>query len=106
MPDPTLTLRRCEVCATIEPAARVFCAQCGSDRLVPEAIPGDGAIVSWTIVRRPAAAFRDLGAIPIAVARLDAGVTVTGRFAGDPVALAVGRRVTLHALDGDVPVFG
>lgn len=102
-----LDLRRCRACGTLEPAARTFCANCGGDALSVERVNGDGVVVSWTIIRRPAKAFEAFGEIPIALVRLDAGATITGRFAPGSDILPVGTRVALRALDHDgVPMFG
>lgn len=107
MPDaPSLTLRRCGACGAFEPARRTFCAACGSDDLRAAEVPGEGEVVSWTVVRRPATAFRHLGQIPVVVVRLDAGASVTGRFEGKEAGLSVGAKVRLLRSDDGIPVFG
>lgn len=107
MPEtPLLTLRRCAACGVFEPALRTFCAACGSDDLHPAEVAGEGEMVSWTVVRRPATAFRHLGQIPVVIVRLDAGASVTGRFEGEEPSLSVGARARLLRNDDGVPVFG
>lgn len=105
MGEAMLALRRCRACGTIEPGARSFCASCGSGDLAPELVDGRGTVLSWTVVRRPSTAFRPLGEIPIAVVRLDAGATLTGRFSGSSELLTIGREVALGGLEADVPIF-
>jgi uncharacterized OB-fold protein len=107
MPEaPSLTLRRCGTCGAFEPARRTFCAACGSDGLRAAEVAGESEVVSWTVVRRPATAFRHLGQIPVVVVRLDAGVSITGRFEGDEAGLFVGAKASLLRTDDGVPVFG
>lgn len=107
MPDtPSLTLRRCQSCGAFEPARRIFCASCGSDDLRAAEVVGEGEVVSWTVVRRPATAFRHLGQIPVVVVRMDAGASVTGRFEGEEAGLFVGAKASLLRTDDGVPVFG
>jgi uncharacterized OB-fold protein len=102
---PDLPLRRCTHCGTLEPAARQLCAGCGRAALAPTTVDGSGTLVSFTLVRRPAAAFRDLGAIAVVVVALDAGVRVTGRMDALPDGLRPGARMALLRLDDAVPVF-
>jgi uncharacterized protein len=104
-PSLFLSLRICGSCGRIEPAARYFCANCGSAELRPAPIEGSGKLLSWTVVRRPAAAFQHLGSIPIAVVALDAGVNITGRFEGDPMELTPGMPVTLSSFGDGVATF-
>lgn len=106
MPDaPALHLRKCGSCGVVEPAARNFCSKCGSAHLEPANVEGRGVLTSWTVVRRPALAFKHLGIIPIVMVTLRDGTVVTGRFEGDSDALRVGSEVILaHEADG-VPHF-
>lgn len=108
MPDDVqasgIPLRRCRSCGTLEPAGRVFCAACGGSDFEPFEADGAGSLISWTVVRRPAQAFRDLGEVPIAVVKLDAGPTLAGRWGGAP-APKLGMRVRLQRMVGDVALF-
>ena len=56
-----------------------MCPKCFG-RLEPTLVPGDGTLVSWTMIRRPPAAFRAEGAYAVALVALDAGCQITGRL--------------------------
>ncbi len=94
MPEPeTVTVMRCTTCGALDPGPRDLCARCHTATLVPHEVAGDGALVTWTLIRRPPAAFREDGAYAVAIVRLDAGVQVTGRLAEHEREPAPGTRV-------------
>lgn len=77
----SIDVLRCGECGTLDPGPREFCAACASPDLRPARVSGRGRLVSSTVIRRPAAAFRAEGAFEVAVVDLDAGVRVTARLA-------------------------
>jgi uncharacterized OB-fold protein len=106
MPDLLrLPILRCTACGTLDPGPRVLCEHCQSTSLVQETTPGVGRLMSWTIIRRPAARFRDIAPIGIAIVALDAGIAVTGRLARPEAPHEVGERVAAIALDDSVGIF-
>jgi uncharacterized OB-fold protein len=110
MPDMTMpTLKigilRCSACGTLDAGPRLLCAHCHAAALVPEQTPGLGRLVSWTVIRRPAARFREMAPIGIAIVALDAGVTVTGRLAVPEGEHRVDERVAASGLDEGVGIF-
>lgn len=85
---------RCGECGRLDPGPREFCAACASPHLRPARVAGRGTLVSSTMIRRPAAAFRAEGAFEVAVVDLDAGVRVTARLAPG-AAIEPGERVDI-----------
>lgn len=47
-------------------------------------VPGEGRLVSWTVIRRPPTKFKGEGAYAIAIVDLASGLRVTGRLAAVP----------------------
>jgi hypothetical protein len=80
MSDDTVSVMRCSKCGALDPGPRDLCQRCHG-RLAPHDVAGTGALVSWTLIRRPPTAFKEDGEYAVAVVRLDAGVQVTGRLA-------------------------
>lgn len=106
MPDPVpISVLRCSACDTLDAGPRLLCPNCHKSALVPEAASGLGSLLSWTVIRRPAARFRDIAPIGIAIVALDAGVTVTGRLAAPEGIHHVNERVAAIALDDGVGIF-
>lgn len=105
MPE-TLAILRCADCGALDPGPRRLCTRCGSRRLESVPAAGDGALVSWTVIRRPPQRFADEPPYAVAVVDLDEGVRVTGRLDRFEPAPALGARVRLTALANGVPVFG
>ena len=68
-------------------------------------VAGDGRLLTWTIIRRPPAAFRSEGSYAVAVIELDAGVKVTGRLEGPEDVKGLGTRVTLVRNRDGVSIF-
>jgi uncharacterized OB-fold protein len=105
-PDLTVCVLECRDCGARDPGPRQICRSCHGDNLVPTRVPGDGSLVSWTIIRRPPTAFREDGEYAVAVVELDAGVQVTGRLVTTTADTAPGDRVLVVGEKGGVPVFG
>jgi uncharacterized OB-fold protein len=96
---------KCSNCGALDAGPREICPTCHEAALQPHAVPGDGALMSWTMIRRPPAAFRAEGAYAVAVVQLDAGVKVTGRLGTPDEACGPGTRVALAEKKNGVPVF-
>ncbi|TDR93315.1 Zn-ribbon domain-containing OB-fold protein [Enterovirga rhinocerotis] len=85
MPDPVLIKAlRCAACGRLDPGPRDLCEACHSPDLEPTELPGDGALVSWTTIRRAPTRFKGQAPYVIAVVDLESGLRLTGRIAGDP----------------------
>lgn len=94
MPETaSVSVLRCTTCGALDPGPRDLCARCHTATLVPQDVSGDGELVSWTMIRRPPAAFKADGAYAVAIVKLDAGVQVTGRLAAPQQEPAPGSRV-------------
>lgn len=75
-----LTIRRCQNCGTLSEAAAMFCANC-LERSFEEIVkPGNGVLASWTTIRKPPLAFKELGPYEVAVVDLEVGLRVTGHL--------------------------
>lgn len=99
-----VAILRCAACGALDPGPRALCPRCQGP-LAAFAVPGAGALVSWTMIRRPPASFREDGQYAVAVVQLDAGVQVTGRLASPGEAARPGARVAARSLLRAVPVF-
>lgn len=81
-PAMTFAALRCAACGTLDPGPRDLCAACSSPDLRVSEVPGEGALVSWTTIRRAPTRFKGQAPYVIAVVDLAAGVRVTGRLRG------------------------
>lgn len=119
MPDEFEALREvtvlaCRACGALDPGPRELCTRCGSTDLESTRVPGTGILVSSTVIRRPAAAFRDEGAFEVGVIDLDAGPRITARLipsgmlsrgATQPANIEPGQRVSLTGQRGEILYF-
>jgi len=96
---------KCSSCGALDAGPRDICPACHEAALKPHTVAGDGALISWTMIRRPPAAFRAEGQYAVAVVQLDAGVKVTGRLAEPDEAFGPGSRVMAIEKKNGVPVF-
>lgn len=99
------TIIRCASCGALDVPPRERCGKCGGTTLTPQAAAGTGTLVTWTVMRRPPAAFADEPPYAVAVVDLSEGVRVTGRlkqFEDDP---ASGARVSIVGMHKGTPVF-
>jgi len=101
----SISILRCADCGTLDAGPRLLCPQCHAAAMVPEQTPGLGRLLSWTVIRRPAARFREMAPIGVAIVALDAGVTVTGRLASPEGAHRVDERVAAIGQDDSVGIF-
>ncbi|MFG1301432.1 OB-fold domain-containing protein [Xanthobacter sp. V3C-3] len=83
-----IEILRCAACGQLDPGPRELCPACHSPRMEAVTVPGDGLLVSWTLVRRPPTRFQADGPYAVAVVDLDCGVRLTGRLAATPQAEA------------------
>ena len=96
---------RCRNCGSLDPGPREICPACHEPELARHTVPGSGLLISWTMIRRPSAAFREEKEYPVAVVNLDAGIKVTGRLQAADDRLKPGARVVAVAIHKGVPVF-
>ncbi|MGE0735379.1 MAG: Zn-ribbon domain-containing OB-fold protein [Alphaproteobacteria bacterium] len=99
------TIIRCATCGALDVPPREQCGKCGGTTLVPQSAAGSGRLVTWTVMRRPPAAFADEPPYAVAVVDLAEGVRVTGRlaqFEDDPPS---GTPVTIVGTHKGTPVF-
>ncbi|MFG1359141.1 Zn-ribbon domain-containing OB-fold protein [Xanthobacter pseudotagetidis] len=106
---PDLEILRCAACGRLDPGPRELCPSCFSPNLEKVAVPGRGALVSWTLVRRPPSRFQADGPYAVAVVDLDCGVRLTGRLAEVPRdeadAPPLGARMRLSGGTAGMPLF-
>ena len=69
-------------------------------------VPGDGRIVSWTVIRRPPTKFKGEGAYAIAIVDLSSSLRVTGRLAAVPDAGEPRAAVHAVAFQNGAYIFG
>lgn len=107
MPESTgmVNVLRCHNCGTLDAGPREICPSCHESALQRHEVAGDGRLLTWTVIRRPPAAFRTEGSYGVAVIELDAGVKVTGRIEQPDDVKGLGTRVTLASKVNGVPVF-
>lgn len=74
---------RCASCGTLDPGPRDLCEACHSPDLEPTDVPGEGALVSWTTIRRAPTRFKGQAPYVIAIVELGSGLRLTGRIGGD-----------------------
>jgi uncharacterized OB-fold protein len=96
---------KCGNCGKLVSGPRDICPTCHEPALVPHTAPGTGALSSWTMIRRPPAAFREEKEYAVAVVALDAGIKVTGRLETPDDRLEPGARVLAIGFHKGVPVF-
>src|SRR5215217_5240321 len=84
---------KCGNCGKLVSSPREICSACHEPALARHTVPGTGALSSWTMIRRPPAAFREEKEYAVAVVNLDAGIKVTGRLQAPDDRLEPGARV-------------
>lgn len=99
-----ITILKCTACGQLDPGPRDLCPKCFGT-LAPHTVSGAGTLVSWTMIRRPPAAFRSEGAYAVALVKLDAGCQITGRLANPDDHATPGRRVAASGHKDTVTVF-
>lgn len=68
-------------------------------------MPGEGRLVSWTVVRRPGGAFADRPMFAVALVDLDAGPRVTGNLRGFEHEPALGAAVRVVDEHDGIAIF-
>jgi uncharacterized OB-fold protein len=104
-PAGLVDVLKCANCGALDAGPREICPVCHEAALQRHQVPGDGKLLTWTVIRRPPAAFRAEGAYAVAVVQLDAGVKVTGRLESPTETTTSGARVALAASNNGVPTF-
>jgi uncharacterized OB-fold protein len=100
----TVPVLRCVDCGTLDSGPRDLCPKCFG-ALAPVSVAGDGTLMSWTMIRRPPAAFRAEGTYAVALVKLDAGCQITGRLANPDEHATPGKRVTATGHKDTVTIF-
>ena len=103
-PALDLAVLKCSKCGALDPGPRALCPRCQAP-LAAATAPATGTLVSWTLIRRPPASFKEDGQYAVAVVRLDAGVQVTGRLVKPDEQARPGARVTARAKLREIPLF-
>jgi uncharacterized OB-fold protein len=99
--DGRLLLLRCPACAAWSAPyvfwrdAVVVCPACHSDGLEWAESPGNGVIVSWTVIHERAGTNDATTTRTVAIVELDEGPWMTLAFQGDPHHLQVGLSVVV-----------
>ena len=70
----------CSNCGTLDAGPREICPSCHESALKRHEVAGDGRLLTWTIIRRPPAAFRSEGSYAVAV------IELAGAMGSDPYA--------------------
>lgn len=71
---------RCATCGAPSAICRDYCRECHGEDL-REASEGSAAkVISWTVIRRPPAAYAQQGSYLLLVAELASGLRITGRL--------------------------
>jgi hypothetical protein len=83
----------CEQCGALDAGPRTLCPVCHGENLALRQVSGDGALLAWTVIRRPPVRFNNEDYYSVALVGLDAGIQVTGRLVIDEDALEIGDRV-------------
>jgi uncharacterized OB-fold protein len=96
---------KCSACGALDAGPREICPSCHEAALKPHEVAGEGRLLTWTIIRRPPAAFRAEGSYAVAVVEFDAGVKVTGRLEGPDDVKGLGVRVMLASSKDGVATF-
>jgi uncharacterized OB-fold protein len=96
---------KCSACGAMDPGPREICPKCHKAALEPALVPGTGKLISWTLIRRPPAQYREDGQYAVAIVRLDAGVQVTGRLKDPTETVKPGSRVQAVAPVRDTVLF-
>jgi uncharacterized OB-fold protein len=103
--EQAIDVLKCGKCGALDAGPREICPSCHEAALEPHSVAGGGALVSWTMIRRPPSAFRAEGQYAVAVVNLDAGIKVTGRLDAPDEKCGPGSRVRAIEKKNGVPVF-
>ena len=102
---PEIAALRCGGCGMLDPGPRELCSVCGMGEMQACTVPGEGRLVSWTVIRRPPTKFKDEGAYAIAIVDLSSGLRVTGRLAAVPESIEPGAAVHAVAFRNGANIF-
>lgn len=93
-----LEASKCTKCGKILYPPRLICPECGAREFVPEVLPRDGKVVTFTIVRVPPAGFTEQSPLSIALVELSNGVRLMVQIGDveDPETVEIGMPVRLE----------
>ena len=96
---------KCRRCGKLDPGPRLLCPACHAPTMDPVEVRGSGVLVSWTVIRRAPARFKDQAPYTVCVVDLGDGVRTTGRLAQEGAVLAMGAGVRCVARESGVAIF-
>jgi hypothetical protein len=92
-----LEAAKCGSCAHVCFPPRLRCPKCGSRDFVTVRLPGEGQILTYTIIRVAPSQFSDQAPYAVGIVELDGGVRITTQIADCEFdKLAVGQRVRVE----------
>lgn len=93
-----LEASKCTKCGKILYPPRLICPECGAREFVPEILPRDGKVLTYTIVRVPPAGFTEQSPLSIALVELSNGVRLMVQIGDveDPETVEIGMPVRLE----------
>lgn len=86
---------RCEACGKLSLPPKLSCPSCGSKSLSRAELPGEGRVVSYSIVHVAPVKFAEIAPYAVALVELEGGLVVPGMVRGDPSRVVVGLKVKL-----------
>ena len=98
------TVQRCPACDTYDPGGRTRCRACGAPGLEPSPVTGAGALVTWTVIRRPGREHAHAGPFAVGLVDLDDGVRITARLASYDPEPRIGDRLVIEDVVEGNPV--
>lgn len=84
----------CQNCKKLYFPPRIICRNCGRDtKMAPKKLSGKGSVYSFTTIRVPSEAFKDLAPYHVAVVALEEGPKVEGHVVDNGKKVEVGTKV-------------
>lgn len=74
----------CDDCNTAGSGPWTLCPACRGRNISNIETPGEGTLLSWTVIRKPPLEYRDQGAYVVALVKLESGIQVLGRLSEEP----------------------
>jgi len=95
----------CESCEKLDLSRTRWCTNCGGESFIAATSKGVGRLISWTVIRRSSAAFRDLGVYAVAIVDLKEGIRLIGRLDQHEPPPTIGDEVQIIKWVEHVPIF-
>ena len=95
----------CASCGKLDLSRTRWCTNCGGESFIAATLKGVGRLISWTVIRRSSAAFRDLGVYAVAIVDLKEGIRLIGRLDQHEPPPTVGDEVQIIKWVEHVPIF-